>query len=71
MLPEGATPGQTGRDLLATVTGILQDYSTAGATEFILEWPDASTSARVAWMHWFADNHLVSEGFFRETPSAV
>lgn len=48
---------------LAAVRQTLESYRDAGVTEFIIEWPDASTSDRLAWMDWLANNDvLTSEG---------
>lgn len=65
LVPLGSTSKSASRELLGTVISTLRAFETAGTTEFIIEWPDASTADRIAWMRWLADNEVVnSDGSF-------
>lgn len=63
ILPEPMPPPtpNSRRDLHTPIRRSLDAYRGAGVTEFIVEWPDATTSDRITWMTWLVESDLLPD----------
>jgi probable F420-dependent oxidoreductase len=60
LLTDPLRPPEAGADvqLRETVARRLDAYRRSGVTELIVEWPEATTAERLAWMAWLVDTGL-------------